>query len=716
MSALAALVPALVALLASQETDDRLQLEEAEDGFLRQWAKAEEERDGVGLLRLFERAHEKFPDHLVRPDPEVALWIPLPRALARKLMLLPEAVRESHEAVAREVLDGVQDPGARRKAAARYAFTQAGRRALEALANDDFDRGAVLPALRGWALALENGYSPDLAARLAHAYALLGDAVALRRLRARADDERWTGDVAVGGRKIPLRAWLGELRPAAAPPAPPPGPAASNEVPLGRLELKADGGAYGKDGAAMIPTIASVDGRELLVLSNGLRVYALDPAKADGASLDSAFEWRHPKDGSVRTWLPWNHAQHRTKPAAGVAADGRRAYAVVFSREAPQRIQVGRRGQDNFEGPSALRAIDLRTGDLVWDTDEIVTEDGEETVRRVDRMSFGRKNFCFTGPPLLRGDRLYVPVMTSPSTSRECHVACFNAETGFPVWSARIAGSSRLREVNSITTLAEEGGTIVVQSNFGVVAALDSESGRVEWVSWYEPTRQSDPRAVPAPPVIAGGTVYTLAQDVDELLAWDRWTGKAVALPKSSVLWTDVHALVGRSGDWLVLQGRQNAAFRPLDGGVVNLVPDESPRAGRGAIAGGRFYLPTREGLRVFDTATWKLVESRAWPEGGGAGNLAAGAGTLAVLGERLELYSGAAPLRAAFALDLDSRPPRAEGCLRYGRILEEGGRFAEAAGAYAKALDALEKDPAAADRASEVRGKIAELREKSGR
>ena len=105
------------------------------------------------------------------------------------------------------------------------------------------------------------------------------------------------------------------------------------------------------------------------------------------------------------------------------AADAARSYRAIgeitpdylATEEAPARIQVGRRGQDSFEGPSALRAIDLRTGDLVWDTDEIVTEDGDETVRRVDRMSFGRKNFCFTGPPLLRGDRLYVPVMTSPS-------------------------------------------------------------------------------------------------------------------------------------------------------------------------------------------------------------------------------------------------------------------------------------------------------------
>jgi hypothetical protein len=283
-----------------------------------------------------------------------------------------------------------------------------------------------------------------------------------------------------------------------------------------------------------------------------------------------------------------------------------------------------------------------------------------------------------------------------------------------PIWSARIAGSTRQRDVVSVTTLAEDGGTLVVQSNFGVVGCLESGTGRVRWFAGYKATNVGG-RKLPSDPVIRGGLVYVLPQDGEGLLAFDRWTGRAVEMPASTVAWEDVNRLAGAAEDWLVFEGRQSGALRPLDGRFVALVPEDTPRPGRGALAGGRFYLPAREGLRVFDTATWKLVASRPWPEGGGAGNVAAGRSALAVLGERLELYSAGDALRARFAEDLAARPPRAEGCARLGRILEEAGRVAEAIGAYSKALEGLEKDPGAGERAAELRARIGELREKAG-
>jgi hypothetical protein len=80
----------------------------------------------------------------------------------------------------------------------------------------------------------------------------------------------------------------------------------------------------------------------------------------------------------------------------------------------------------------------------------------------------------------------------------------------------------------SVALLAEEEGTVVITTNFGVVAALDSATGSIEWLVKYfttERTKRDANRLAGSPPVIMGSLVYVFPQDCDALLAFDRWTG-----------------------------------------------------------------------------------------------------------------------------------------------------------------------------------------------
>jgi hypothetical protein len=252
-----------------------------------------------------------------------------------------------------------------------------------------------------------------------------------------------------------------------------------------------------------------------------------------------------------------------------------------------------------------------------------------------------------------------------------------------------------------------------------VVAALDSKTGAFEWLVKYMGTRpkRSQHRPAGSPPVIAGSLVYVLSQDFDELLAFDRWTGLEAPLPKRTqeVVWDDIVHLVGRAGDWIVLSGARNVAIRPLDGQVVTLPDAEKGRFGRGAVEGGRLYLPTRNELSIFDTATWKICESIKWSETRNPGNLLVAGPLLVHLSDRLDLYTSGDLLGRRFAPKVDADAPKPLDCRQLARILESAGKLKECVRYYRQALKGWENDPAWEETAEGLRKKLAELATKLG-
>ncbi len=711
---------ALGALLAPQDEGDErtLVLQQLEGEIPRKWAAAEEARDWRTRLELFQIAQRDYREKLCQPDPDLPRWLRVPEVLARRLIEAPPSAREPFEIVARQVIEAAEDRATRTEAIERYAFTGAAILAREALAHHDFDQGRVRDAVRGWSLALDARFSPESVARLGHAHALLGDAPALASLRARARSEGWKGDVAIRGRRLDLAEYLDSLRPAVAPAAPPLFKAAaapSNEMILGRFEFKSEGGVYGRGQAASTPAWASIGGRELLFFTNGMKLVAVDPARADGGPLEEAVEWRFPKDGAVRYSMPAHSlSPAQPVPHAGAVAAGGRVFATMFtasSQVEKQRLPERRRYGARFEGPGALRAFRADTGDLLWDTEKLETEDGGEPKNVFDAALGGSFNFCFAGPPIVRGDRLYAAVMTSPYVGRFCWAVCLDAADGRPVWCTPIGKAPAKREIVSVPTIAEEEGTLAVLTNFGVAAALDSRTGRIEWLVKYAPSVGGGRRTV-SPPLLLGSLALFLPQDADALLAYDRWTGREAPLPDlGEISWPGVGQLLGKAGDWIVLTGAKSYAVRPFDGKVLCLLELEAARAGRGALAGGLLYLPGRTALHLYDTREWKPVGEVPWPEGEESGNLLVTDSLMAWLGDRFELYTSRAALGERLSDKVKAGHPQT--CRQMGRILESSGRLRESVLYYRRALAVWEKDPSWAETAEGLRKKISDLQEK---
>jgi hypothetical protein len=709
---------AAVLLLACQD-NDHLLIKEVEEGLLHKWSAAEAKGDFNELMGLYAMAYKTMHDRLSRPDSAVDRWIPIGRVLAAKLASLPPSALEAHELIARQVLDTVLEPAERRKAIEKYAYTKAGREALDQMANADCDAGRLMPAMRAWSRTLEVRPSADTVARLALAHSLQRDGVSLSTLRAQAEARGIKGEITVGGRRRELFEFIDSLQPTApaAPPLLQPAAGPTTEIPLGHYDMK-DDGRYGERLTVSIPAAGRVDGRDLIVISNGLRVIAIDPARADGGSIDDAVEWRYPKPGKTREWTLGTYTS-TSLPFVGPTIADELVICPIFPEQQNAKQQVGRRPQ-KFLGASSLRALKLRTGEAVWDTDTTMVESAGSRVPLVDHLKLDLSDFCFGGPPVVRGDRLYAPVMTSPYTGRQCWVLCLDTRSGQPVWCTDIGTAPQAKEM-SIALLEEEDGTVVITTNYGVIAALESSTGTIEWISKYlSESRPQRPNHRPAasPPVIAGSLVYVLPQDCDDLLVYDRWTGLEAVLPKLSreIAWVDIVHLLGRSGDWLVLSGSKNVAIRPLDGQVVAL-PDADPRQrfGRGVLQGERLYLPTQTDLTIFDTRTWKALESLKWPENTKPGNALVAGPYFIQMSERLDLYTSLDLLKSRFGLADGAGPQRPQEARRLAGIFENAGLLKECVPYYRRALKAWEKDPDWRETSDVLKKKLADLAEKLG-
>ena len=103
-----------------------------------------------------------------------------------------------------------------------------------------------------------------------------------------------------------------------------------------------------------------------------------------------AVAWQHPEQGSSGYLGSYRSGP---PPRVGVTVSGGRAFATMFSMSNRNRYQrVGRR-RDSFYGPSVLKAIDLASGKLLWDTDILHVQHEGEPRPLIDTLPFSRKNF-----------------------------------------------------------------------------------------------------------------------------------------------------------------------------------------------------------------------------------------------------------------------------------------------------------------------------------
>lgn len=311
------------------------------------------------------------------------------------------------------------------------------------------------------------------------------------------------------------------------------------------------------------------------------------------------------------------------------------------------------------------------------------------------------REWTLEAPPLCDGNRIYGAMRRHEGGRSQIFVAAWDIPTTpwtspavegvgthpAPRWQSFIGTTAPGEgEIDQITHLlvSLEAGQLYLNTHAGAVAAVDADDGQLLWLVRYP--RSDGQAAHPdrpqrhrfrdvAPCLTAGDRVIVAAADCDRLFALDASTGElAWTLPAQVA--DDVIHLLGVCDDVLLASGdrlywidaptgRLLASFPPGNlGGVEQAVT--SPRGmGRGVVAGGKVYWPTREAIYVFS------VQPRATPAGlephllrrielgrfGGTGGhlLVAGGLLLVATGEQLVAL-------APEAVEIGPPPPAAVG------------------------------------------------------
>jgi outer membrane protein assembly factor BamB len=237
---------------------------------------------------------------------------------------------------------------------------------------------------------------------------------------------------------------------------------------------------------------------------------------------------------------------------------------------------------------------------------------------------FDLGKWAFEGPPISDGNFVYVALRRSEARP-EAHIACIEARPPARlVWQRKICtadtpGHGQVNELtHNLLTLAE--GTLYYNTNSGAVAAISAHDGTVRWVYRYQRARSGDMSEAEShfyrdlsPCIYHQGLVIAAPSDSPRVVALDAGTGKLVW---HADLPTTVH-LLGVAGGNLIATGAKVWWIDALEGRVLDVWPHPTNRAavrgyGRGVLAGGRIYWPTRERIYVFDQSI-NRKQPRPW-------------------------------------------------------------------------------------------------------
>jgi len=332
-------------------------------------------------------------------------------------------------------------------------------------------------------------------------------------------------------------------------------------------------------------------------------------------------------------------------PHYTLTADGQRLYVKL----GPQATAAPRSDRRDAPPLGYLAALDLQA------------EKKRLFEIHLNRAPWG-DGWAVEGVPLAADGRLYVALRQRDSVRTQTDVAAFDAKRGELVWQRFLAAAESFGQAPSAeythNLLSLHEGILYHSTNLGVVAAVRARDGRVQWVTRYPqvtpdaaPDSSSALRAGdPTPCLIHQGLVLAAPADSDRVFALDAATGLLIwetTLPAAD----DVRHLLGVGGGHLIATGKRLHWIDVETGRISARFPaavDQALRGyGRGVLAGGQIYWPTRDRIYVFDQQGPRQLRQpiELAPLGLTGGNLLIARDTLLIAAaNRLSVFRTSAP------------------------------------------------------------------------
>jgi outer membrane protein assembly factor BamB/tetratricopeptide (TPR) repeat protein len=311
---------------------------------------------------------------------------------------------------------------------------------------------------------------------------------------------------------------------------------------------------------------------------------------------------------------------------------------------------------------------------------------------------------AYEGSPIVDAHGVYVGV-TESGVMTSFYVACLDPDNGMPRWIRYLGeATSQIDQMMGVATgtavggrlLSLDGPTLYYQTNLGAVGALDTETGSVLWVAAYPHIEarmgaQGIGRGL-NPAVVYDGLVIVAPDDSPALYAFDAATG---VLRWQSEPMEKVEHLLGVAKGRLFATGDWVWTIDVKTGKVLHYWPEAGAGYegnGRGILADGKVYWPTKNEIHVLDQATGIRSESGPIPLraafGTGGGNLSVGDGYLVVSDESsMVVFCQNSRLIQRYRDEIAQSPDRAESYVRLARVAEATGQDVEALKALETAI-----------------------------
>ena len=300
-------------------------------------------------------------------------------------------------------------------------------------------------------------------------------------------------------------------------------------------------------------------------------------------------------------------------PSAGMAwyslslSEGR-----LYARMGPP---VTRRSQNEGNSFSEIVGLDVgqREGELVFH----VTSD----VLDLEAESPEATSWSFEGTPVVANGRVYVSARRG-FPEDETIVACFDENSSRLLWKRKVCASRKSASERfnligqNLLTLGD--GRLFLCTGTGAIAALDSLTGRIQWVVTYQPRNKetsqelSDPRRHGLTPCVYDrGVVYAAPDDADLVFALDATTGQ--------LIWRQQYPdrilhIVGVVEGRLIFSGQSVWAVDATTGAAawpqrIGFADPAGRGFGRPALSHDFLYWPTRDEILRIDHRRGDVVE-----------------------------------------------------------------------------------------------------------
>ncbi|HZZ73044.1 MAG TPA: PQQ-binding-like beta-propeller repeat protein [Pirellulales bacterium] len=221
------------------------------------------------------------------------------------------------------------------------------------------------------------------------------------------------------------------------------------------------------------------------------------------------------------------------------------------------------------------------------------------------------EKWAFEGTPVADHAQLYVAMRYS-DVRPQCFVAAYDLDSGKLLWrrlvcAAETLSQGQLEEATyNLLTLVHD--TLYLNTNSGVVAALNKRDGHVNWLTFYPRAKRGDLSKNSAhyyrdlnPCVFAQSSLYVAPADFEGVLALDAATGTILWESQQNV--GEAMHLLGVAGGHVIASGEKLWWLRAASGLVVQNFPEGNtpPNGfGRGLLAGETIYWPTHSAIERF--------------------------------------------------------------------------------------------------------------------